>query len=128
MNVAEAVQLYISLRDEKAEMKRRYEEEVAHVQKKLDMLEVALLAKMDEGGAESVKTPFGTAYVSVQTRASVADKDVFMTHCQENDDWGLLEVRASKAAVEQYVEQHNGELPPGINWSAERVINIRRKS
>lgn len=128
MTFAEAVDVYVQLRDAKAKLKEKFDDEVAVIQKKLDTLEVALLGKMDENGAESVKTPFGTAYISLQTRASVADKDVFMTHCQDNDDWGLLEVRASKAAVEQYVEQHNGELPPGINWSAERVVNIRRKS
>ena len=30
-----------------------------------------------------------------------------------------------KQAVEQYKEEH-GDLPPGINWREEVVVNVRR--
>jgi hypothetical protein len=50
-----------------------------------------------------------------------------MTHVRENDDWALLEVRASKSAVEQYRENNN-DLPPGISMREERVVNVRRSS
>jgi hypothetical protein len=37
----------------------------------------------------------------------------------------MLERRVSKAAVEQYKDEH-GNLPPGINWREEITINVRR--
>jgi hypothetical protein len=63
-----------------------------------------------------------------QTRGSVADKESFMEFVKANNEWPLLEVRCAKNNVEAFIEQHNGELPPGINWSVERVVNFRRKS
>ena len=38
-----------------------------------------------------------------------------------------MEVAVVKSAVEQY-KSVNQELPPGINWREERVVNIRRSS
>jgi hypothetical protein len=49
-----------------------------------------------------------------------------MEHVKSNEDWGLLEVRVSKTAVEQYREQHDDDLPPGVNIREERVVNVRR--
>lgn len=128
MNINEVVSMYIALRDEKAALKADYEALVAPVQTRMDNIEAVLLAKLDEAGAESIKCAEGTCYISTRTSASVGDRDAFMSHVVDENDWPLLEVRASKSAVEQYVSQHNGELPPGINWSAERVVNFRRKS
>ena len=128
MNINDVVSKYIALRDEKAALKAEYEEKLAPVVEQMDMIEIALLAKMDEAGADSIKCADGTCYISTRTSASVADRDSFMAHVLENEEWPLLEVRASKAAVEQYIEEHGGQLPPGVDWSAVRVVNFRRKS
>src|SRR4051812_29946926 len=122
MNINDVVSMYISLRDQKSQLKAEYEAQVAPVQQQMDKIEAILLAKLDEAGVDSMKCPDGTCYVSVRNTASVADREIFMGHVVENQEYELLEVRASKAAVEQYVEQHQGELPPGINWSSERVV------
>jgi hypothetical protein len=55
----------------------------------------------------------------------VADWDYVLDYIQKNELWNMLEKRVSKQAVEQYVEEH-GNLPPGINWREELVVNIRR--
>ena len=46
-------------------------------------------------------------------------------HLKENEEWSLMEVRAAKLAIEQYKDA-NGDLPPGINYRQERVVNIKR--
>ena len=79
----------------------------------------------DAAGLDSAKTSAGTAYTSTRTTASVADKDSFMDFVKANSEWHLLETRCSKTAVEQFKEV-NGEVPPGVNWREERVVNIRR--
>jgi hypothetical protein len=38
-----------------------------------------------------------------------------------------MDVRAAKSAIIQY-KTANDDLPPGINWRAERVVNFRRQS
>lgn len=125
MKMSELVAKYIQLRDKKAEYKAEYEGKVAKIEELLDKIEGKLLQVFEESGMDSVKTEAGTAYKSTRVSVTTGDKDAFMEFVRTNDEWPLLEVRPSKSAVEQYREQHD-DLPPGINWRAEQVVNIRR--
>ena len=127
MKLSEAVSIYIKMRDKKAQMKAEFDASVAPLNEKMEKLEAKLLDVFNKTGIDSVKTEFGTAYTTTRVTASVADREIFMTHVRENDDWALLEVRASKTAVEQYRETHN-DLPPGVSTREERVVNVRRSS
>lgn len=127
MKLSEAVSLYIQLRDRKAEVKAQMEAQIAPIQEKMDKLEAKLLEAFQATGVDSVKTEFGTAYTSVRTSASVADRDAFMDFVKAHQEWSLLEIRAAKTAVEQY-RAANDDLPPGINIREERVVNVRRSA
>lgn len=127
MKLSEAVSIYIKMRDKKAQMKAEFDASVAPLNEKMEKLEAKLLDVFNKTGIDSVKTEFGTAYTTTRVTASVADREIFMTHVRENDDWALLEVRASKTAVEQYRETNN-DLPPGVSIREERVVNVRRSS
>lgn len=127
MKLSEAVELYIKMRDRKAELKAEFDAKVAPLNEKMDKLEAKLLDVFNQTGMDSVKTEFGTAYATTRVTASVADKEVFMAHIREHDDWGLLEVRASKTAVDQYRSVHD-DIPPGVSMREERVVNVRRSS
>ena len=127
MKISDAVKLYVKLRDEADEMKRKYQEEANKVKAKMDQIEAALLVAMDATGMESVRVDGGTAYISTQTSATVADRETFLNFCREKGEWSLMDVRASKTAIAQY-KSANDDLPPGINWRAERVVNFRRQS
>jgi phage host-nuclease inhibitor protein Gam len=128
MKLSEAVALYIKLRDQKAEAKAQYEASVAPLTEKMDKLEAKLLQAFDSTGVDSVKTEFGTAYTSTRTTASVADRDAFMDFVKAKEEWSLLEVRASKTAVEQFVAANDSQVPPGVNLRVERVVNVRRSA
>lgn len=125
MKISELVAKYIELRDKKAEFKAAYEAKVEKLDTVLDQIESALLKTFEQTGMDSVKTEFGTAYTTERSTASVADKDAFMAFVKSREDWHLMEVRASKTAIQQYKDEHQ-DLPPGINWRSERVVNIRR--
>ncbi len=128
MKLSDAVSLYIQLRDQKAQMKAEFDEKIAPLQEKMDKLEAKLLEVFNQTGMDSVKTAFGTAYATVRTSASVADRDVFMDYVKANEEWSLLEVRVSKTAVDQFRSANDNELPPGVNIREERVVNIRRSA
>jgi hypothetical protein len=128
MKLSDAVELYIRLRDKKAQMKAEYDAAVAPVQKQMDAVEAKLLDVFNKTGMDSIKTKFGTAYSATRSSASVADRDAFMEFVKASHEWSLLEVRASKTAVEQYRSANDNELPPGINLREERVVNIRRSA
>lgn len=127
MKLSEAVSLYIKLRDEKAQLKAEFDAQVAPLQEKMDKLEAKLLEVLEKTGMDSVKTEFGTAYKTVRSTASIADRSAFMDFIKSHEEWGLLEVRVSKAGVEQY-RSANDDIPPGVNLREERVVNIRRSA
>lgn len=127
MKLSELVQLYVELRDSKSALKAEYDEKLAPIEKKIDAIEAKLLEVFETAGMDSVKTEYGTAYKSTRTTVSVADRDTFKEFVKEGDHWAMMEIRASKVAVEQYLEAHQ-ELPPGVNYKAEQVVNIRRSA
>lgn len=127
MNLNELVKKYIQLRDKKAEFKAEYDAKVAQVEQMLGRVEAALLAQFTETGVESVRTDSGTAYVSTRASAGVADWDALLEFIKGQQLWMFLERRVNKTAVEQY-KAANEELPPGVNWREEKVVNIRRSA
>lgn len=128
MKLSEAVSLYIQLRDKKAEMKSAFDASVAPINEKMDKLEAKLLDVFNKTGMDSIKTEHGTAYTAVRTTASVADREAFMDFVKANEEWSLVEVRAAKTAIEQFRDNNDNELPPGVNIRSERVVNIRRSA
>jgi hypothetical protein len=127
MKMSDLVAKYIELREKKSQYKAEYDMKVGKLEEVMNKIEVKLLEVFDETGMDSVKTEFGTAYTSTRNTASVADREAFMEFVRTKDEWPLLEIRASKQAVEQFKDA-TGDLPPGINWRSERVVNIRRSA
>lgn len=125
MKISEVVQHYIAARDRKTALKTEYDAKVASIDIALAQIESKLLAVFQTSGMNSVKTPFGTAYMSERNSATVADREIFMAHVIGKEEWGLLEIRCSKAAVEQFKTEHN-DIPPGVSWRSEKTINVRR--
>ena len=127
MKLSEVVAKYVELREKKANLKSEYDMQVAPIEAKMAKIEGKLLEVLDQTGGKSFRTPHGTAYVAVRTTASVADREAFFEFVKQNEEWPLMQVVVVKSAVEQY-KSVNQELPPGINWREERVVNIRRSS
>ena len=127
MKLSELVETYVFWRDEKSKLKAEYDTAKQRIESKLDAIEAALLKTFDSAGLDSIKTTAGTAYTSTQTQASVVDPDAFFTYVKNEEAWHLMEKRCSKSAVEQFKQEHN-DLPPGINWREERVVNVRRSA
>lgn len=126
LRMDDLVETFIKIREKKAKLKAEYTAKVAEFDAVADKIEAALLARFQEMGVDSVKTPSGTAYASARSSASVADWDSFKAFCLlQEDPLGYVERRVSKEAVEQF-KAENEDLPPGVNWSVTRVINFRR--
>lgn len=127
MKMDELVAKYIELRDKKAEFKKEYEAKVADTDRLLGKIEAVFLQKFNAEGTDSIKTAAGTAFKSSRSSASVADRDAFFAYIKANDAYELLEARCNKTAVAQH-KAANDELPPGVNWSEEVTVNIRRSA
>ena len=119
------IEKYIKLRDGKAQLVQKHKEKIQGIDSVLARIEAALLEEFREMGVQSVKTDAGTAYVQLRTSAGVADWDAVLAYIKENEDGGMLERRVNKSAVESFREEKN-DLPPGVNWREEQVVNVRR--
>ncbi len=121
-----AIEQYIAMRDKKTEIKDRHKVELAPVQQIMDRLEAWLLHHLNSTGAKSVTADQGgTAFKKKRVSITVQDREAFMEFAVNNDELGLLDIRASKLAVEEFLEA-NGELPPGTSIVREIVAQVRR--
>lgn len=124
-SVDRVVRRYRELRDEVKRVKERHVEELAVQHGQMRRMEAWLLATLQDQGADSMKTPDGTAYLTTTTKAKVVDMNALMKHVILSGDIGLLEQRVSASAVKEFVESE-GELPPGVDTTEELNVRIRK--
>jgi hypothetical protein len=126
---AELIEEYVKLRDRKAEAAARVAEFMQmNFQQRINEIELALLDTLNMQGADSIKSPHGTAFKRVETSVTVADAAEFRRHVIGTEQWDLLDIRANKTAVRDFVENHDGNLPPGINMTQDTVVSVRRST
>ena len=126
MTAEELIESFIKIRDKKSQLKTAYESEAARYTEVQDRIEGMLLAKFNELGAQSLKTASGTAYVSVKSRANLADWDAYKAFISgQEDPFMFVEHRVSQSAVDQY-RAANDDIPPGVNYTEIRSVNFRR--
>lgn len=124
---ASLLKMYLGLRDRRARRKAAYNADDDSDKNKQDKIEIEFLRRFNDRGIDNVSTRgIGTAYRTVRTSASVGDRDEFFGFVEAEGAWELLEVRASKKAVEQYKE-HHGDLPPGVNWSEMQTVGFQTR-
>jgi len=119
------VKQYITLRDKKAALKKKHEEELKPYNEAMDMLEAFILTWLDKLSANNIATDVGTAYASQRVSATVADGSEFWKHVLSTQNFDLIDKRANAPACTAYVQEH-GAPPPGINYNIMRTLNVRR--
>jgi hypothetical protein len=91
-------------------------------------IEDQLFARLVERGADSTKTDAGTAYIS--NLASVVIQDQATLFDFAADHWEKVgdEVKLSIGikAVRAWMDEHDGQLPPGVSLSKYSRLNINR--
>jgi hypothetical protein len=126
---ADLIAEYIELREEK----KVYEEKIKEAmhdrfEARMDAIEANLMAFLLANESEGVRTPTGTAFKRVETSVTVGNQDEFRRHVIGTQQWELIDFRANKTAVKTFVEEHEGQLPPGVNMNQTTVISVRKPS
>jgi len=125
MTPKELVQRYVNLRMDLADKRARFKDEEAALKDEMEQIESQLKKSMNDLGVESLKTEFGTAYLKMTTHANTVDKASFFDYVRSTNNWELLDIRGSKTALEQFVED-NQVVPPGIELYREQTVGIRK--
>jgi hypothetical protein len=125
MNMEALVEKYVQVRDKKKEIEGTHKKQLAPYTEALTKLEAVILNHLNTTGSESVRTNKGTAYKSVSTSVTTADKGAFTQWCIDNQMWDMTDMRPAKKAVEDYVAEKD-DLPPGLNWAQAVTVGVRR--
>lgn len=126
MNVGEAIDGYIKLRDKKEELAKKHKDELAPITEKMKTVEAWLKREFQRMGTTSAKgTAGGTAFIQTNDSCRVVDGEAFMNYVKENEAFELMDVRASKTVVRDFME-NTGEIPPGLDYTQADVIRVRR--
>jgi hypothetical protein len=126
-DLTEIIEAWRSLRDDVREREKAFEESLAEDKTTVKELEGMVLAKLHERRLTSVKIKGkGIAYTSKRTSAKVESPEEFFGFVLETGRTELLEARASKKAVEEYIEAEKVP-PPGIRVEVAEGLNFRSK-
>ena len=116
--IAQLVQMRMQIAATIAEKTKEMKASIESEKKKLDAVEVACLSKLIEMDVENVKTEFGTVSKDKKESFTVEDKTMLMDWVKETGEWEILDNRVNAPNTRTFLSEHNGELPPGIKYSA----------
>jgi hypothetical protein len=118
---------YIALRDKKAALKKQQETALKEYTDAMVQIEDFLKAHLQKQRVNSVSCDAGTAFIKRKRSATLADKGVFREFVISSQNFDLCDMSAKVEAVEDWVKEHEGQLPPGVNYSSYEGVNIQRK-
>jgi len=119
------VDVYIKIRDKRAELKATFEESDKQLVAKQDKIEQALLDLCKEHNLENLRTEHGTATRVVRERVWATDWDAFTEFVREHDAFGLFEKRISQGNFREFMDEHPGLVPP-VNIDRRYAVTVRR--
>ena len=121
---------------------KRFDEYTKPYKARMEEIEGKLLAMLNAlggGTKKNLSTDAGTAYLSnIMTPSVDVDapdykgakgREALLDFALDHwDEYGseMLMLRPQKDAVEQYMQEHNGQPPPGVKVSYFARLNIRR--
>ena len=125
LTVDQVIEAYLKYRNKKEALEAEIKDQVKELKDKMAKLEAWIKTKADAEGVTSFKTAHGTAFVTTNDYANVADWDAVLHFIKENDAFDMLEKRVSKNAVRGYIEQ-NKTVPSGVNYGTRIDVNVRK--
>jgi len=119
-------EIYIKIRDKRAELKEKFEEQDNELKAQQDLLSEQMLSLCHEQGADSIKTPAGTIIRKVDTRYWTTDWDSMYQFIEEHDAYPLLEKRLHQTNLKQFLEENPKLLPAGLQADSKYTVVVRR--
>jgi hypothetical protein len=126
MTLEEMITKYMALRDKRNAIKKSITDKVKEYDDAMEALAGMLKHHMQANNLQSIATTAGTAFFKRVTSATVADKSLFREYVIANGDFDMADFRPSKEAVEAYIEENKGNLPPGINFSVMQEVGVQK--
>lgn len=118
---------YIALRDKRSELKKAYDAEDAPIKEAMEKCEAWLLVQCNALGVDNLTIKgIGTAIKGKSMQVSCKDWGAFHQWVKAHDQLDMFERRIARANLKTYMEDHNNDIPPGLDIIFEQTITIRR--
>lgn len=119
------VKAYIAIREARDRLRAEFKEQEEKLNEQLAVLEQTMRAELDKLGVESVRTEFGTAFVTYKDFVSVENWDAVLDFVLRNQAYHFLTRSVVKSAVKEFLET-SGEVPPGVRYERIREVQVRK--
>lgn len=123
--IDEAVRVYVERRDALKSFMANANLIDETTKAELAQISMWLRDKGDELGIDSFKTQYGTAFRNVKTSYRMGDWNQFIEWVKATENYQCLEKRVAKLSTKE-IHDDTGEVPPGINYSAEVEFDVRK--
>ena len=127
VSVDKLVSVYIKMRDERDRIKRDMEAQIDSIEEQMKVISAELLDICKETGADSFRTPFGTAYRTLKERYWTNDWESFYHFMQEHNAFNLLEKRIHQGNTKLFLEENPDLLPMGLNIDKSYAVRVVRR-
>jgi hypothetical protein len=125
LTVDQVIETYMKFRKKKEAIESESKAKVKGIKENMTKLESWLKEKADADGVTSFKTNHGTAFLTTNDYARVADWDAMLGFIRENEAYDLFEKRVSKTAVRGYIDM-NKAVPAGVTYGTKIDVNVRK--
>lgn len=121
-------EIYVKIRDARAALKERFDEEDGVFKAQLDTLAEKMLDLCKDIDADSIRTSAGTIIRKVDTRYWTSDWDAMYQFIEEHEAYPLLEKRLHQTNMKQFLEENPDLLPVGLQADSKYSIVVRRNT
>lgn len=128
VDLGKITKAFLNIRDARSALRKQFDDSDAEMKKAQERLEAAMLDHLNKHGMESVRTESGTFYRQEDIKPSGSDWESFYAWVKQHDAWDALERRIKKTFIAEYMETHQGQLPPGVSVHREFVVRVRKAS
>ncbi len=126
MDYEKIVRAYRNIRDRKQELNRAHEKVIADLDEKLEKLKGVMLAELNTNKGEGIRTAAGTFFRKLETIPTGSDWDAFYDWIKENDAFDALERRIKRTFISDYMDSHDGAIPPGVSVFRRYTVEVRK--
>lgn len=125
INTDTLLETYYDIRTKKERLEAEQAEALKPYKDALKQLNAEVHKRLQAENLQNTSNGHVTAFRKLQETIGVEDWDATLTFIVNEDRYDFLERRVSAAAVKNYMEEHDGQLPPGVKYRAEETCIIR---
>lgn len=123
---------YLQIRDHLEAQQKAFADWAKPFKEEMEAITSKVHAKLLELGGDkpSIKTASGTAYITTTKNPKVEDRDVYLKFIGAQwDKYGnaMLQIGTPQvAALTEFMDDHEGNLPPGVKIEPFTRVTIRK--